>query len=119
MLSTFWLMVLLVGGLTFGRSVGWGFSKGLSYPLPAWLAYPICGLWAFGFSFLAHHLIAIQQPGWILKIIIFGEGAYLACANFGLFREDSVPPEERRRHRLISEIPIPVYVIGFLAFAYL
>jgi hypothetical protein len=117
--SPFWLVVVLIGALTIGRSLGWGFAKAFLYPFPKWLAYPLCASWAVGFSFLARHLIVTQQPGWILKIIIFGEGAYLACANYGLFREDSVPPEEQSRHCLLSEIPLPAYVIGFLAFAYL
>jgi hypothetical protein len=119
MLSTFWLGVLLVGALVFGRSFGWGFSKVFLYPFPKWVSYPLCASWAVGFSYLANRLIVAQHPGWILRIIIFGEGGYLACANFGLFRDDSIPPELQRKHYLLTTIPTPVYVIGFVVFAYL
>jgi hypothetical protein len=119
MLSPFWLTVLLFGGLIVGRTFGWGFSKIFLYPFPTWLAYSFCVLWAIGFAILAHLLIVVQHPGWVLKIIIFGEGWYLAIANYGLIRDDTVPQEFQRKHYLLTLIPTPVYIIAFLALTYL
>lgn len=103
----------------FGRQLGWWLSKASLYldPLPVILAE--CVIWGGLVAYVIHVLIAWHHPNWILKWIFgFYAGSYVASPNFGLFRRSSIPDSEYLRHFTIDHLPLLIFILCSILFAY-
>jgi hypothetical protein len=111
-------VIVMVIGLPVLRKVGWVFSEALLYPSPIQIAVVLCMGWACLIAYLTRYLIEWQHLGTILKVVAYGAGGYVSIPNFGLFREDTVPADTNAKHTAISALPLPVYIIASVAFAF-
>ena len=105
--------------LYLGRRLGWGLSKNVLYSSPVALALVLCLLWGVAVASAIHALIAWHHPNLVLKIIFgFMLGGYVAIPNYGLVAESTIPPEAMPKHNLISILPLCVYILVSIAFAW-
>jgi hypothetical protein len=98
-------------GLYVGRKLGWGISKMFLYTLPTVAAVFACLVWGFSIAYGLRAAIDWLQPGLILKVLGFGAGAYVANPSYGLFIEQTIPPEQLGRHYLVSLLPLLVFIV--------
>src|SRR5947209_730852 len=101
--------LVLVLSLYVGRQLGWALS-GFLYKCPRTLCGILCVGWALVIALGLRMLIDALHPGLVLKVIGFGEGAYLASVNYGLVAEWSIPKPELPRHRFISIFPVLEFI---------
>jgi hypothetical protein len=117
--SSIVFLILTCGpSLPIGRRIGWSLSKAVLYTRPTALALAICVLWGAGLATLIRLAIDSVHPGMIAKVIGFGAAAYLSIPNYGLFLESQIPLHLYRRHMLVSNLPILIFVAGSIALAY-
>lgn len=102
-----------------GRRLGWVLSKRFLYfatPFPVIVASII---WGSLVALLMHGLIVWLHPHWILKWIFgFAQGAYVSIPNFGLLAESTIPEHAMLRHEFISNVPLLIFIIASVVFAY-
>ena len=95
-----------------GRKFGWKLSKLILYPAPAVISFINLIGWgavvAWGMSSVIGRLHRNVVLRWILG---FGLAAYVAIPNYGLFQESTIPDHKQVRHRMISWVPLIVYVV--------
>lgn len=102
-----------------GRKVGWALSRRALYPAPAGVAAPFCVLWGYIVALGMRSLIDYQHPGLILRWIMgYALAAYVAIPNYGLFDEATIPDHAARRHMLVSNLPLSVYIAASIALAF-
>ena len=103
-----------------GRRAGWTLSKNFLYDLPTVVVIVLCCVWGIAVAFGIHALIAWQQPHWILKAIFgFALGGYVAVPNYGLVAESTIPPEAIKKHDMLTMLPLWVYILSSVFFAFL
>ena len=103
-----------------GRKLGWWLSKRLLYTAGTGFAVVASIIWGGLVALAIHGLIIEERPHWILKSIFgFGLGAYVAVPNFGLMREDTIPEHAKRRHEMISMLPMWVFFAASVGLAFL
>jgi hypothetical protein len=88
------------------------------YPAPAVFSLVACILWGIGVAYVLRVAINWLQPGIILKVIGFGAGAYVSDANYGLYKEDTIPSDKTRRHLVVSVVPLLTFIIASLFLTY-
>ena len=70
-------------------------------------------------AYWIHALIVWLHPHWILKVFFgFALGAYVTIPNFGLVMESTIPDHAISRHELISHLPMWIYILASVGFAY-
>lgn len=105
--------------VTNGRHLGWALSRKLLYRLPLGLLVPLCIIWGGAVSMSFCGLISWLHPWWPLKWVFgYAAGLYVACPNYGLFNEGSIPEGARTRHHLIGIVPDVSFVISSIALAF-
>jgi hypothetical protein len=102
----------------FGRRLGWFLSKVLLYPAPLFIGILFCLAWGVFFAFVTRWIIEWRHVGIIIKVILYGAGAYVAIPNYGLFDESSIPPEHLRKHLTIQAVPTVAYIAASVVFAF-
>ena len=113
------VLIALVGMYP-GRRLGWMLSRAILYSAPSAVVVVACIIWGALVAYLIHLLIGWQHPHWILKFIFgFALGAYVSIPNYGLVAESTIPPEAIKRHNLISLLPMWVFILSSVGFAYL
>jgi hypothetical protein len=113
----FFLIALFA--LYVGRKIGWALSKRLLYTTHVGVAAILCTFWGALIAYSLNTLIAWQHPGLILKVIMgYALGCYVAIPNFGLLKQDTILPDTMPRHMMISWLPLIVYVLCNIGFAY-
>jgi hypothetical protein len=111
------IMLLLLYVL---RKAGWFFSKNGLYGSHVATVSVFCLAWGAGIAVLVHELIRWKEPNWIVWLIFgYGIGAYVSIPNYGLVGEDTVPDVKRKRHLLISTVPLVAYVLTAILLALL
>ncbi len=78
--------------LMLGRKLGWVFSKVLLYPAPIFVDILVSIAWGAFFAFLTRWLIEWRHVGIIIKLMLYGAGAYVAMPSYGLFDESTIRP---------------------------
>jgi hypothetical protein len=112
-------MILTCGpALAIGRTVGWRLSKAILYTGTTAQAFAICLLWGGVLALLIRLTIDWLNPGTIVRVIGFGAAAYVSIPNYGLFAEASIPRNAYRRHRLVTNLPIVIFILGSFALVY-
>ena len=107
-------------GMYLGRRLGWMLSRTLLYSAPPAVVVVACLIWGALVAYLIHLLVGWQHPHWSLKIIFgFALGTYVSIPNYGLAAESTIPPEAIKRHKLISLLPMCVFLLSSVGFAYL
>ncbi len=86
-------LVLMVVWTFVGRKLGWFLSKALFYRVPIVVAGLLCIGWGLFAAFATRWLIEWQHVGWVIKVILYGSGAYVAIPNYGLLDESSIPDD--------------------------
>jgi hypothetical protein len=109
--------VVLVAANYLGRKAGWALSHFLYRCSPA-LCVVLCSAWAVLIAYGLRLLIDALHPGIILKVISFGDGAYIANVNYGLVAEWSVPESQRPRHMFITVFPMLAFVLSSAILAF-
>jgi hypothetical protein len=113
------VLIALVG-MYLGRRLGWLLSRVILYSAPSVVVVVACIVWGALVAYLIHLLIGWQHPYWILKIIFgFALGGYVAMPNYGLVEESTIPPDAMKRHELISLLPLWIFILSSVGFAYL
>jgi hypothetical protein len=103
-----------------GRRLGWVLSRAILYSASAVVVIVACVVWGTLVAYLIHLLIGWQHPYWILKSIFgFALGAYVSIPNFGLVTESTIPPHAMKRHKLISLLPLCIFILLSVGFVYL
>lgn len=111
---------LTLVGMYVGRKLGWALSRAFLYSSSTSIATAGCFIWGCVVAYGVHSLIVWLHPYWILKVIFgFALGAYVAIPNFGLVMESSIPDHAVARHQLISLLPMWIYILASVGFAYL
>jgi hypothetical protein len=114
-------MAFFVGCLfaTFvGRKIGWALSRALLYTSSWAVCIVLCLAWAAGVAYGLRLFIIATQPGLLLKIFGYGAAAYIAVPNYGLLDEGSIPPSEMPRHAFIKGVPLVLFIVASVAFAF-
>jgi hypothetical protein len=113
-------VLIAILGMYVGRRLGWVLSRALLYSSPSALAILLCVIWGVLIAFLIHLHIGWLHPHWILKSIFgFAFGAYVSMPNFGLVDESTIPPHAIKRHELVSLLPLGIYILSSVSFAFL
>jgi hypothetical protein len=112
--------LIAITGMYVGRKIGWAMSRAFLYSSKTGTTVIGCIVWGVLIAALIRGLIVWQQPHWILKYILgFALGAYVAVPNYGLVAEPTIPPHAIKRHELISLLPLWIYILASVAFAFL
>lgn len=102
-----------------GRRLGWALSKRFLYFASLFSVVVASIVWGGLVALLMHALIVKLQPHWILKWIFgFAQGAYVSVPNFGLLAESTIPEHAVLRHEVISNLPLLVFIIASVVFAF-
>lgn len=111
--------LVAVVGMYVGRKLGWSLSKRWLYTAHVGITAILCGFWGGLVAYSVNLLIVWREPGLILKIIMgYALGCYVAIPNFGLLKLETVPPDAMSRHLMISWLPLIVYAVWLIGFAY-
>jgi len=104
--------------LVLGRKLGWFLSKAILYPAPLFIGVPLCLAWGVFFAFVMRWIIEWWHVGIIIKVILYGAGAYVAMPSYGLFDESSIPAEYLKKHLAIHAAPTLAYIVASVLFAF-
>jgi hypothetical protein len=108
----------MVLGLPLLRRAGWKFSEAFLYPFPTFVAVVLRTAWAVAVAYLTRYLMDWLHYGILLKVVLYGAGGYISIPNYGLFREETIPYDVRYKHAAISVLPVPVFLLASVAFAF-
>jgi hypothetical protein len=112
------LVLVALGLISPFRRLGWAISKRFLYPAPVFIAVLNCVTWGWLIASGVHGLIKFLQPSVAIKIIFgWGAGAYIAIPDFGLFAEQSLSAEARRRRVLIEVLSLISYIASSILLA--
>jgi hypothetical protein len=105
--------------LFLGRKIGWFVSRAFLYPASLWMGTILSIGWGIGVAITVHGMISWGHPGVIMRWILgYALGAYVSIPNFGLVDDNSVPSHAQLQHMIISNLPLIVYIIGSIVFAF-
>jgi hypothetical protein len=111
---------LAIVGMYVGRKLGWFLSRAVLYSASMAVVVISCIVWGSLVAYGIHSLIVWQHPHWILKTIFgFALGAYVSIPNYGLVVESTIPDHAIRRHELISLLPLWIFILASIGFAFL
>lgn len=114
----FFLITCVLGPVV-GRKIGWALSKGVLYGGPGVVVGIVCATWGISIAFLVQLSMVHFHPGWVLKVLGYGAGAYMSIPNYGLLLESTIPGNVLPRHRIISRAPLVAFILGAICFAFL
>ena len=75
-------------------------------------------IWGVFFAGVTRVIIESQHVGIIVKVILYGAGAYVAMPSYGMLDELSIPPEQMTKHLMIQVVPSVAYIISSIVFAF-
>jgi hypothetical protein len=101
-----------------GRKIGWAMSRSLLYTSGWAVCVIVCFAWAIGLAYGLRLFILSTQPGLLLKIFGYAAVAYISIPNYGLLDENTMPESGMARHVFIKGVPMILYIIASVAFAF-
>jgi hypothetical protein len=118
-MNNLYFFLIAMGGMYFGRKIGWFFSKMILYNIivPTWLVVFLCTIWGTSIAYLIHLTTHWQHPHIIIKIIFgYALGGYVAFPNYGLWKKNTLPPEMLNRNNVINAVSAISYLVSILLF---
>ena len=113
------IIIVLIGAVLF-RKLGWALSRNFLYTANSVIVAITCIFWGIFVAFILHSLIRWQNPNIFIKLIIgYGFGSYVSIPNYGLVNESTIPDTGMPRHTMLYLMPLVVFILSSLIFAFI
>ena len=101
------------------RKLGWSMCKAFMYGTSTLFCLLVLVIWGVGIAFAFHFLVRWLYPGWIAKIFGFAVASYVSVINHGLLNEQSIPPDKKDRHAMITSASLGAFLGLSLVLAFI